>query len=115
MLVTFKCKTCADIVMFGDVAQQMLRMMGHSDHVPGAIQPEDIPMALAKITLATEKLHYDEQRAEPVQQGLGEHDLDDVEVNAMDVEPVVSLHTRAIPLIAMLKSAQEAECFILWE
>ncbi|MGF1686782.1 DUF1840 domain-containing protein [Photobacterium japonica] len=115
MLVTFKCKTCADIVMFGDVAQQMLRMMGHSDHVPGAMEPEDIPMALAKLALATEKLHYDEQHAELAQQGLDGNVLDDEQVNAMDVEPVVSLHTRAIPLIAMLKSAQEAECFILWE
>ncbi len=37
MLVTFTCKAYADITMFGDIALGMLRMMGHSETVPGAI------------------------------------------------------------------------------
>ena len=109
MLVTFKSKSSADIMMFGDVAHQMLRMMGYPEQVPGAIEPEDIPTALSKLTLATEKIHLDEQAFEH----MVSEELD--EVNELDIEPAVSLHTRAIPLIAMLKAAQAADEYVMWE
>ena len=41
MLVAFKSDAYADIIMFGDVAQQLLKMMGHSGTVPSAIQADD--------------------------------------------------------------------------
>jgi hypothetical protein len=40
MLVTFTTKTYADITMFGDVALALLKMMGYSTKVPGAIKAE---------------------------------------------------------------------------
>jgi len=43
MLVTFITKAYADITMFGDVAVAMLKMMGHSTTVPGAIVAEEVP------------------------------------------------------------------------
>jgi len=43
MLVTFTTKAYADITMFGDVAVAMLKMMGHSTTVPGAIVAEEVP------------------------------------------------------------------------
>ncbi|MFV1973803.1 MAG: DUF1840 domain-containing protein, partial [Thiohalobacterales bacterium] len=49
MLVTFTCSAYADITMFGDVAVQLLKMMGHSGTVPGAFRAEDIPVALEKL------------------------------------------------------------------
>jgi hypothetical protein len=45
MLVTFTTDAYADITMFGDVALAMLKMMGHSATVPGAILAEDVPVA----------------------------------------------------------------------
>ena len=42
MIVTFKTKPYADITMFGDVAIHLLKLMGHSGTVPGAIVAEDV-------------------------------------------------------------------------
>ena len=45
MLITFKTRAYADITMFGDVALQLIELMGRRDTVPSAIYPEDIPKA----------------------------------------------------------------------
>jgi hypothetical protein len=45
MLVTSTTKTYADITMFGDIALTLLKKMGHSANVPGAILAADIPAA----------------------------------------------------------------------
>ena len=37
MLVIFSCDVYADTTYFGDVAQGLLKMMGHIGNVPGAI------------------------------------------------------------------------------
>jgi hypothetical protein len=54
MLVTFTTDAYADITMFGDVAHTMLKMMGHSVTVPGAILAADVPEALRRLTTAVE-------------------------------------------------------------
>ena len=64
MLVTFTTDAHADITMFGDVALAMLKMMGHSATVPGAILAADVPAALAKLTAAIEA----EKESAPVEQ-----------------------------------------------
>ena len=46
MLVTFTTQGSANITLFGDIALAMLKMMGHSATVPGAILAEDVPVAL---------------------------------------------------------------------
>jgi hypothetical protein len=52
MLVTFTSKAYADITMFGDIAVTLLKMMGHSGTVPGAILAADLPAALSRLTAA---------------------------------------------------------------
>ena len=109
MLVTFKCKRHANVVMFGDVAKQLLKFMGHCENIPGAIDPQDIDDALVKLTAQIEKLRQLEMQAED-QDAV---DVDDVA--DLDMEPVVSLHTRATPLIEMLQAAKQADCHVMWE
>ena len=48
MLVTFHTKAYANITMFGDVAKQLLELLGHSGTIPSAIKAEDVPAALAR-------------------------------------------------------------------
>ena len=55
MLVTFRTKRYANITMFGDVAKQLLELMGHSGTVPSAIKTEDVPAALARLESAIEQ------------------------------------------------------------
>lgn len=97
MLVTFTTEAYADITMFGDVAKTMLKMMGHSATVPGAILAADVPEALRRITVAVEA----ENASPPV-------DEDDEE------EPVISLSHRALPLIKLLTAAAKAGKNVMW-
>ena len=97
MLVTFTTEAYADITMFGDVAKTMLKMMGHSATVPGAILAADVPEALRRLTTAVET----ENASQPVE-------VDD------DDEPVISLSHRALPLIKLLTAAAKAGKNVMW-
>ncbi|MBZ0067281.1 MAG: DUF1840 domain-containing protein [Thiobacillus sp.] len=99
MLVTFTTDAYADITMFGDVALAMLKMMGHSATVPGAILAEDVPAALSRLTAA-----IDAEKALPPP--VEDKDAD---------EPVVSLAHRALPLINLLAAAAKAESNVMWK
>lgn len=98
MLVTFTTKAYADITMFGDVAVAMLKMMGHSNNVPGAIVAEDIPAALSRLTAAIEAT----KASEPAEDKNAD-------------EPVVSMANRARPLIELLASAAKANTYVMWK
>jgi len=101
MLVTFSCPAYADITMFGDVALQMLKMMGHSDTVPGALLAEDVQVALERLEAA-------------VASDLSPSKLEKSE-DWEDEEPVVSLSHRALPLIELLRAAASEECNVMWD
>jgi hypothetical protein len=104
MLVTFTCKAYADITMFGDVALTLLKMMGHSGTVPGAILAEDVPAALDRLERAIEA-----EKPEPAQR-----ESPDAEDKERD-EPRVSLATRALPLIELLAAAAKADSDVMWK
>ncbi len=46
MIVTFRYKAHADIMMFGDNAIQLIKLMGHSGTVPGTLLAAEVPAAL---------------------------------------------------------------------
>ena len=46
MIVTFRSKAHADIVLFGDIAVKLLKLMGHSGTVPSALLAGAVPAAL---------------------------------------------------------------------
>lgn len=101
MLITFSCPAYANITMFGDVAVHLIKLMGHSGTVPGALLAEDVPAALARLAAAIEA---GEQLPEPPESGESE-----------DEESAVSLPHRALPLIDLLKAASEAKCNVMWD
>lgn len=103
MLVTFTCKAYADITMFGDVALTLLKMMGHSATVPGAILAEEVPAALDRLKRAIEAA-----KAEPAQSPPKAARDDDTE------EQPVSLANRALPLIELLAAAARENCDVMW-
>ena len=98
MLVTFTTDAYADITMFGDVGLAMLKMMGHSATVPGAILAADVPAALSRLTAAID--------AEKVSAPVADKDAD---------EPIVSMANRALPLIDLLAAAAKAEANVMWK
>lgn len=98
MLVTFTTNAYADITLFGDVALAMLKMMGHSATVPGAILAADVPAALSRLTAAID--------AEKTLPPVDDRNADD---------PVVSMTHRAMPLIDLLAAAAKAESDVMWK
>ena len=104
MLVTFKTEAYANITMFGDVAVELLKLMGHSGTVPGAVAPEDIPAALESLeagVAASPNVHLDPT--------TGSENDDE------DAGPHVSLSHRALPLIELLKAAQADNKHVMWD
>tara|TARA_R110002111_G_scaffold44689_1_gene81309 strand:+ start:927 stop:1223 length:297 start_codon:yes stop_codon:yes gene_type:complete len=98
MLITFTTKTYADITLFGDIGISMLKMMGHSGTVPGAILAKDVPTALNALRNAVSKV------APPAVNDLEE-----------DEEPSVSIQHRALPLIELLSAAAKAGSDVMWK
>lgn len=101
MLVTFSCPAYADVTMFGDVALRMLKMMGHSDTVPGALLAEDTKMALERLEAAVAA-----QTSPPDLEKATDWD---------DEETDISLSHRAMPLIELLQAAVREECNVMWD
>lgn len=106
MLITFRCRSYANVTMFGDIALEMIKMMGHSGTVPGSISAQDVSDALSKLTSALSAKNAAEENLPT--------DVD-VDEKEEQVEPAVSLGRRAFPLIELLKSAIKEECEVMWD
>jgi hypothetical protein len=98
MLVKFDSKV-GGITMFGDIAVALLKAMGHSGTVPGALLAKDIPPALERLKAAVAAAPADEK-------GRDKQDRE---------EPKVSLKQRAYPLIDLLERAAQAGADVLWD
>lgn len=98
MLVTFKTDVHADIIMFGDAALALLKIMGHSGTIPSALDAEDVPAALKRLQAAIEL--------------GGNAESSNTKDNA---EPHISIAKRALPLIELLTKAAAAKTYVIWE
>ena len=97
MLVRFDSKA-GTLTTFGDVATKLLRMMGQSGSVPGAILARDIPAAVQRLRQALEQSGEKE-----AQTATG------------DDEDRVSLRNRAFPLIELLERAGRTDADVIWD
>jgi len=104
MLVTFRTEAHAGITMFGNIALDMVRMMGHTPTVPGAILAKDIPEALIRLETNLES-----------RKGAPPAGDEDEARDKEDDEPPVSISHRALPLIELLKAAAAADKHVMWE
>ena len=102
MLITFKTRAYADVTMFGDIALELIKLMGRGETVPSAMEPEDIPQALMLL-----------------RQGVAREDAA-AKKNATkeaeaDEEEQVSVHNRALPLVELLQAARKDNVAVMWE
>jgi len=98
MLVRFDSKS-GTITMFGEVAVGLLRMMGQSGALPGAVLAQDIPAAVERLRQALER----------VPAPAASKDRNE------DAEPKVGLRQRAFPLIELLERAARNDNDVIWE
>jgi hypothetical protein len=89
--------------MFGDVAVQLVKMMGHSGTVPSAILAKDVASALGHLQAALETA-----KKKPKPEVTKEDDEHNEEGS------YVSLPNRASPLIDLLKAAVKNENNVSW-
>jgi hypothetical protein len=111
MLVTFKSKAAADVVMYEEHAKRILDLLG-KDVARGVITAEESGAAIAaldaefarsKFQSAAEEVRHDAQAA------LGE----DEDAEHGRTVPV-PLSTRMYPLLEMLRAAQKTGQFVAW-
>lgn len=112
MLVTFRSTATESITMFHDVAVQLLKLMGATGRVPGALGPDDVGPALQRLETATEQIRAGTHLtpARPADNEDAKNEDEDEER-----EPPVDLATRAVPLLSILKRAAAANAAVMWE
>lgn len=99
MLVKFHTPEHGNITYDGKVGVALLKLMGRTGNVPGALDAEHVPGALEalKHQLA---MHQEEEHVVPV----GAED-----------EAVVALRTRAFPLLELMETAVRSGDYVSWE
>ncbi|MFT4059698.1 MAG: DUF1840 domain-containing protein [Legionella sp.] len=98
MLVTFHSDAYENITYFGDIAAQLLTLMGHSGAIPGAIKSHDLPQALNHL-----------------QQGLQNKNVSSSQEEDDEEEVEIDLVKRAIPLVNLLQASIKSDCDVLWD
>jgi hypothetical protein len=92
--------------MHGDAAVALLKAMGHSGTVPGAILEADLPEALARLRRKLDE----EATAPPAPPPPSGEDEDEQER-----EPPITLRMRAVPFIDMVETAIRRGSDLMWE
>ena len=106
MPITFKSRHAPDILMLETVGLGLLRLLGHSGTVPGALAAEDIPAALATLRRAV---------AEAPGRVLEQRDDAGADEDGRDDSRAIGVAQRAAPLIAMLETALREGEYVMWE
>jgi Domain of unknown function (DUF1840) len=106
MLITFKSKAAADLLMYKTHAKPLLDSLG-KDLDQGIITAEDMAAAIAalenEITLSK-------------RQSAADHDHNDSKDSYDEIESgkQVSISARAFPLLEMMRAAQKEKTFVMW-
>ena len=108
MLITFKSKATADLLMYKIHAKPFLDALS-KDSDQGIITAEDMAAAIAilenEITLS---------KRQPVTADHGQEDRKDSYGDDLDFGKKVSVSARVFPLLEMLRAAQKEKAFVMW-
>lgn len=100
MLVRFDSKV-GTFSMFEKDARHMIKLLGHSDTIPGAILGDDIEKTLQAFQAAlTEAAKQENQQVIPKKD---------------EEEETVSVNRRAYPLLELLKKAAKQKETVMWD
>jgi len=108
MLITFQSAAAADVIMFGDVAKRLLKVLGKdTNDTQGIVTVEQLPGAIAALQQAIDedKHHHSDAATE---------DSDDDEEAPRGMAAPVSFYQRAWPVLEMLQFAQKEGKPVTW-
>lgn len=115
MLVTFKSSATESITMFKDSAVELLKLMGASGHIPGALGADDVKPALDKLESEIERLKMVTHADTPARPADNEDWAADEGDKREGRQAPVALTTRAVPLLSLMKRAAAAHAELVWE
>jgi hypothetical protein len=112
MIVTFQSPASGDVIMFGDVAQRMMKIMGKEAADKGIVTVEQLPEAIARLKAAIE----DDKRQRV---GVQDEDMPQTEPagasgGAQSSRPFVTLTQRALPLLELLEWSLKKKKPVVW-
>ena len=116
MIVIFQSPAAGDVIMFGDVAKRMMKLMGKEPTDKGIVTVEQLPDAIARIKAAIEE--DKQQRA-----GRNPEDLPQTEPDGsgsgsggrgQGSRPFVTLTQRAVPLLELLEWSLKKQKPVVW-
>lgn len=112
MLVRFKSKAAAEIVMYEDHAKLLLDLF-KKDHKRGVFTAAECKDAITKLEamIAESKAH---PTSEDLRRDIHAHHGDDGDDNDHETKEDVDLATHAFPLLEMLRAAHHGGHDILW-
>ncbi len=114
MIITFKSPAAGDLIMFGDVAQRLLHIMGKDPSEKGIITVEQLPSAITqlKAAIAEDKAQLatsNNTKADADQPDTSEHESSNTKGS-----PMISLYQRATPLLELLTWAMKKNKPVVW-
>lgn len=109
MLVTFKSKAAAEILMYEKHAKPILDLLG-KDVTRGIITAGEMPQAVARLEAEIEETRRREAAEQAERAERADQDEDEQAARPQGV----SFATRAYPLLEMLRAAQKANADVMW-
>lgn len=99
-MIVFQSEVGADVMMFDEVAQRMMELMGKEKSVRGVVTVEQMPEAIAALRAA-------------IAQDKATHGGGD-DGDGKEGAPRVSLTQRAVPLIELLEISHARGKPVMW-
>ena len=111
MLITFKCKTYPEVLMYQEHAQRILDLL-HKNPTRGVITAAEAAQALSVLEneVAVSKLHPEND----VEHDVHAHEKEEGETVEHAVQQRVQFSARAFPLLEMLRAAKQDNENIIW-
>ncbi|HYD61383.1 MAG TPA: DUF1840 domain-containing protein [Noviherbaspirillum sp.] len=112
MLVTFKSKAAAEVLMYEEHAKRILDLL-NKDVKRGVITSAETPKAVERLEaeIAESRLH---PTSEEVRRDVLAHHGDEGDDNEHEPVEFVSFATRAYPLLEMLRAARNEGHDVMW-
>lgn len=112
MLVKFKSKAAAEVLMYEEHARRILDLL-NKDVRRGVITAEETPLAVKRLEaeIMESRLH---PTSEEVQRDVRAHHGENGDDNEHEPVEFVTFATRAYPLLAMLRAAKHEGHDVMW-
>lgn len=107
-MITFKSQASADVMMFGDVAKQMMGLFGKEASDQGTVTVEDLPSAITRLkaAVAANKMALTGRPTD----GLAKQETPE----ETGQESFVSIAQRAQPLLELFEQSLQAQVPVVW-